>query len=138
MFIYNIINISPGLWPFIVFIAIAITICSLMLISGLLLGGQSYSRYKQLPFESGINSVGTTHIRFSVKFYLIAMVFVIFDAEALFLYAWATSVRECGWYGFIEALIFILVIIISLFYLVKIGAFNWSAKKNKSLIRIDQ
>ncbi len=60
-----------------------------------------------MPFESGIDSVGSARLRLSAKFYLVAMFFVIFDVEALYLFAWSTSIRESGWVGFVEAAIFI-------------------------------
>jgi NADH-quinone oxidoreductase subunit A len=71
-------------------------------------------------------SVGNARLRFSAKFYLTAMFFVIFDVEALFLYAWAVSVRESGWPGFIEAAIFILVLLAGLIYVWRIGALDWA------------
>ncbi|MBZ2279957.1 NADH-quinone oxidoreductase subunit A, partial [Buchnera aphidicola] len=72
------------------------------------------------PFESGIVSVGDTYLNFSVKFYLIAIFFVIFDVESLYLYAWSISIRELGWIGFIEATIFIGSLLVGLLYLVKV------------------
>ena len=69
---------------------------------------------------------GSTRLRFSAKFYLVAMFFVIFDVEALFLYAWAVSIRESGWTGFVEAFIFIFILTASLVYLWKIGALEWA------------
>jgi NADH-quinone oxidoreductase subunit A len=81
------------------------------------------ARVPKIPrYESGIDSVGTARLRLSAKFYLVAMFFVIFDVEALYLYAWSVSIRESGWVGFIEAAIFILVLLAGLFYLVRIGA----------------
>ena len=61
-----------------------------------------------MPFESGIDSVGSARLRLSAKFYLVAMFFVIFDVEALYLFAWSTSIRESGWVGFVEAAILFL------------------------------
>ncbi|AKC31990.1 NADH-quinone oxidoreductase subunit A [Candidatus Pantoea carbekii] len=113
-------------WAFISFIVGSFSLCIFMLIAGWLLGGRATGRYKNTPFESGIKSLGDTHIRFSAKFYLVAMFFVIFDVETLFLYAWAISIREIGWTGFFEGLIFILVLLASLVYLVRIGALNWT------------
>lgn len=63
---------------------------------------------KNVPFESGIDSVGSARLRLSAKFYLVAMFFVIFDVEALYLFAWSTSIRESGWVGFVEAAILFL------------------------------
>ncbi len=72
------------------------------------MGGRARARHKNVPFESGIDSVGTARLRLSAKFYLVAMFFVIFDVEALYLFAWSTSIRESGWVGFVEAAILFL------------------------------
>ena len=76
-------------WAFAIFLIIAIGLCCLMLIGGWYLGGRARARSKNTPFESGIDSVGTARLRLSAKFYLVAMFFVIFDVEALYLYAWS-------------------------------------------------
>ncbi|WP_422667106.1 NADH-quinone oxidoreductase subunit A [Buchnera aphidicola] len=109
---------------FFVFFIFSFFFCCLMLLSGWLLGGQSKSRYKNTPFESGIVSVGNTHIHFPVKFYLVAILFVIFDVEALYLYAWSVSVRELGWIGFSEVCIFVTSLFVGLFYLIRIKAID--------------
>ncbi|MXP50873.1 NADH-quinone oxidoreductase subunit A [Pantoea sp. SoEX] len=111
-------------WAFASFVTTAFIFCFLILFISWFLGGRSSGRCKNIPFESGINSVGNTHIKLSINFYLIAMLFVIFDVEALFLYAWAVSVRENGWIGFIEATIFIVTILLSLIYIIKFGVLN--------------
>lgn len=84
-------------WAFAVFLVVAIGLCGLMLLGAFFLGGRARARAKHTPFESGIDSVGTARMRLSAKFYLVAMFFVIFDVEALYLYAWSVSVRESGW-----------------------------------------
>lgn len=107
----------------------------LMLIGGWYLGGRARARSKNTPFESGIDSVGSARLRLSAKFYLVAMFFVIFDVEALYLYAWSTSIRESGWVGFVEAAIFILVLLAGLVYLVRIGALDWTpARSRRTLV----
>lgn len=121
-------------WALIVFVLLAFGLCALMLTGGWLLGGRANARYKNTPFESGIESVGDTHLRFSAKFYLVAMFFVIFDVEALFLYAWATSIRESGWIGFAEATIFIAILLAGLIYLVRIGALEWAPARRRIVI----
>lgn len=93
------------------------------------------ARSKNTPFESGIDSVSSARLRLSAKFYLVAMFFVIFDVEALYLYAWSTSIRESGWVGFVEAAIFILVLLAGLVYLVRIGALDWTpARSRRTLV----
>lgn len=124
-------------WAFVVFIVIAFGLCVFMLAGGWFLGGRARARHKNTPFESGIAPVGSTHMRLSAKFYLVAMFFVIFDVEALFLYAWSTSIRESGWVGFVEALIFILVLLAGLVYLARIGALDWAPARRRVVVKTD-
>ncbi|MFB2825088.1 NADH-quinone oxidoreductase subunit A [Aeromonas veronii] len=122
-------DISAQHWAFAIYVIGAITICLVMIGLAALLGGRAYGRTKNKPFESGVDSVGSARLRFSAKFYLVAMFFVIFDVEALYLFAWSVSVRESGWVGFIEATIFIELLLIGLIYLWRIGALDWSPRK---------
>ncbi|MFM5754466.1 NADH-quinone oxidoreductase subunit A [Aeromonas veronii] len=122
-------DISAQHWAFAIYVIGAITICLVMIGLAALLGGRAYGRTKNKPFESGVDSVGSARLRFSAKFYLVAMFFVIFDVEALYLFAWSVSARESGWVGFIEATIFIGLLLIGLIYLWRIGALDWSPRK---------
>lgn len=122
-------DIAVQHWAFAVYVIGAICICLTMIGVAALLGGRAYGRAKNRPFESGIDSVGNARLRFSAKFYLVAMFFVIFDVEALYLFAWSVSVRESGWVGFIEAIIFITLLLVGLIYLWRIGALDWAPKK---------
>jgi len=116
---------------FALFVIVAVGLCGFMLLGGFLLGGRARARHKNIPYESGIDSVGSARLRLSAKFYLVAMFFVIFDVEALYLYAWSVSIRESGWIGFVEATIFILVLLAGLIYLVRIGALDWTPSRSK-------
>ncbi|AGM43744.1 NAD(P)H-quinone oxidoreductase subunit 3, chloroplastic [Aeromonas hydrophila] len=122
-------DIAVQHWAFAVYVVGAICICLTMIGLAALLGGRAYGRAKNKPFESGVDSVGNARLRFSAKFYLVAMFFVIFDVEALYLFAWSVSVRESGWVGFIEATIFISLLLVGLVYLWRIGALDWAPKK---------
>jgi NADH-quinone oxidoreductase subunit A len=113
-------------WSFAIYLIGVAGLCAIMLAGSWVLGGRDWGRAKNEPFESGVVSAGSARIRLSAKFYLIAMFFVIFDVEALFLYAWAVSIREAGWAGFIEATVFILVLLAGLVYLWRIGALEWA------------
>lgn len=113
-------------WAFGTYLLVVAAVCALMLTFSWLLGGRAWGRAKTDAFESGVVSVGGARLRLSAKFYLIAMFFVIFDVEALFLYAWAIALREVGWAGFIEAAIFILVLLAGLIYLCRVGALDWA------------
>src|SRR5690606_18185739 len=84
-------------WALAVFLLGVLGLCAFMLLLSSVLGSRAWGRSKNEPFESGIVSTGDTRLRFSAKFYLVAMLFVIFDVEALFLFAWAVTVRESGW-----------------------------------------
>ncbi|QCI24253.1 NADH-quinone oxidoreductase subunit A [Buchnera aphidicola (Muscaphis stroyani)] len=106
------------------YIIVSLAFCFFILFLSWFLGGRSSSRNKNTPFESGISSVGDTYLNFSVKFYLIVMFFVIFDVEALYLYAWSVSIVESGWIGFIEASMFIMSLLCALFYLSRVKALD--------------
>jgi NADH-quinone oxidoreductase subunit A len=113
-------------WSFAIFLLAVAALCSFMLGASYLLGGRDWGRAKNEPFESGVVSVGSARLRFSAKFYLVAMFFVIFDVEAVFLFAWAIAARDVGWAGFVEVFIFIAVLLAGLFYLWRIGALDWA------------
>jgi NADH-quinone oxidoreductase subunit A len=125
-------------WAFGVYMLAGITICLVMIGLAALLGGKAFGRAKNKPFESGVDSVGTARLRFSAKFYLVAMFFVIFDVEALYLFAWSVSVRESGWVGFIEAAIFIILLLVGLIYLWRIGALEWAPSRARRTTAADK
>lgn len=121
-------------WAFAVFVVVALSLCALMLLGAYALGGRARARAKHTPYESGIDSVGSARLRLPAKFYLVAVFFVIFDVEALYLYAWSVSIRESGWVGFSEAAIFIMVLLAGLVYLVRIGALDWTPVRSKRFV----
>ncbi len=118
-------------WALIVYVVAVFGLIGLMLGLSWLLGGRAWGRAKNEPFESGVVGAGSAQIRISAKFYQVAMFFVIFDLEAVFLFAWSISVRESGWPGLIEAFIFIFILTASLVYLWKIGALEWAPQTRK-------
>lgn len=113
-------------WALAVFLLGVMGLCAFMLGVSSLLGSKAWGRSKNEPFESGMLPTGSARLRLSAKFYLVAMLFVIFDVEALFLFAWSVSVRESGWAGFIEATVFIAILLAGLVYLWRIGALDWA------------
>ena len=113
-------------WSFAVFLLGVVGLIAFMLGVSSLLGSKAVGRSKNDPFESGIVPTGGARLRLSAKFYLVAMLFVIFDVEALFLFAWSVSLRESGWAGFVEASIFIAILLAGLVYLWRIGALDWA------------
>jgi NADH-quinone oxidoreductase subunit A len=119
------------LWPLIVFFAAAVSLALVMIGLSYFLGQRHRERATDLPYESGVASTGSARVRFDIKFYLVAMFFVIFDVEAVFIFAWAVSLRETGWSGYMEILFFIGVLLAVLLYLWKIGGLDWVEKKRK-------
>jgi NADH-quinone oxidoreductase subunit A len=123
-----------NLWPFAVYIGLVGFIAAVMLLLSYLLGQRHRDRATGSPYESGIVSEGTARVRFSAKFYLVAMFFVIFDLEAVFLYAWSVAAREVGWSGYWEVLVFVGVLIATLVYLWRVGALDWAPKHRGHLM----
>lgn len=106
-------------------IGLAVVIPILMLVTAVF-GPRSEGKIKNEAYESGIGStIGMVDQKFSVKFYLLAILFLIFDIEAVFMYPWAVSVRELGWFGFIEMVVFMLLLLTGLIYILKKGVLNW-------------
>ena len=126
---------STALWPLAAYFGLAVfTVVSMIGVS-FVLGQHHRERRTGEPYESGNVPTGSARLRFPVKYYLIAMFFVIFDLEAAFLFAWAVSVRESGWTGFFEALVFIGVLLVALFYLWRQGALEWSSTSGRDRIK---
>lgn len=119
------------LWPLAVYFVLVIGLLVFMVAFSYVLGERHKERATGVPYESGVSSTGTARIRFDVKFYLVAMFFVIFDVEAVFIFAWAITLREAGWSGYIEILIFIGVLLAALVYLWKLGALDWGPSGRK-------
>src|SRR5271156_1893368 len=119
-------NITPQSWGLATYVVAVVGLVGLMLGASYVLGGRDHGRAKDEPFESGAVSVGGAQLRMPAKFYLVAMFFVIFDVEAVFLYAWAVSVRQNGWTGFASAATFIIVLLAALFYLWRVGGLEWA------------
>ena len=124
-------NFLDGLGPFLLYASIVLTVVVVMLGLSFFLGQRINRKYKNTPFESGIISVGSAQFRMSVDFYLTAILFIIFDLEVVFLFAWAVSIREAGWLGFIEISVFIFILVIALVYLWRIGALDWRTSVQK-------
>lgn len=113
------------IWPLAVYFAAVILIVVTMLSLSYVLGQRHTEPATGSPFESGIVSEGSVHVRLSVKFYLLAMFFVVFDLESVFIFLWAVAGRELGWAGYREVLIFVGVLTATLAYLWRTGALDW-------------
>lgn len=118
------------LWPLGVYFGAVVMLVAAMIIFSYFLGERGRRRQGEQPYESGISPTGTARMRFHIRFYLIAMFFVIFDLEAVFVYAWAVSLRETGWTGYWEMMVFIGILGAALVYLWKLGALDWGSRRD--------
>jgi len=89
------------------------------------LGPKRYDPVKYSVYECGVDPLTSASVRVSVKFYLVALLFILFDLEAAFLYPWAVLFRELGWFGFVEMAIFVVILLAGLLYAWKKGALEW-------------
>lgn len=117
--------------PIFVLILIAIVLGLLLTNLSWLLGPMRPNTIKGSPYESGMDPVGTAHERFSVKFYLIAMLFILFDIEVVFMYPWAVQYKELitetdSLFPFIEMLVFVIILFVGYIYVYKKGGLKWS------------
>jgi len=111
--------------PILMFLLIAIAFGgSTILMSSLIVPRRS-NRVKMAPYECGVDPVGDARERFSIKFYLVAVLFILFDIEAVFLYPWAVAFRKLGLYGLVEMLLFIGVLLVGYVYVLKKRALEW-------------
>jgi len=121
-----------GLWPIVVYFVAVLALVASMLVVSYLLGQRHTGGATGEPYESGIVSTGSSQLRFSVKFYLVAMLFVIFDLEVAFIIAWAIAFRELGWSGYLGVLFFIGVLVAALIYEWRLGALYWGKRDSST------
>jgi NADH-quinone oxidoreductase subunit A len=125
--------LNPELWPLLVYFVAVLLLVFTMLALSWLLGQRRRDPATGEPFESGIVSVGDSQLRMSVEFYLIAIFFVIFDLETVFIFAWAIAFFELGWTGYFAILVFVVVLVAALVYEWKSGVLDWGVKTRKGL-----
>ena len=119
-------------FPIVVQVIIAIAVAAGLIGASTLLGKRGRSPLKDTPYESGMAAVGSARERFSVKFYLVGMIFILFDIEAVFLYPWVVVYRDLKLFGFFEMLIFVVLVLVGFYYTWKKGALDWSTTKKES------
>src|SRR6476659_7820994 len=118
-------------FPVVVQVIIAIAVAAGLIGISTLLGKHGHSPLKDTPYESGMAPTGSARERFSVKFYLVGMIFILFDIEAVFLYPWAVVYRDLKIFGFVEMLIFVAVVLVGFFYVWKKGALDWAVLRKE-------
>ncbi|MBI4621302.1 MAG: NADH-quinone oxidoreductase subunit A [Desulfobacterales bacterium] len=111
--------------PIFAFLVIAILFAVVTIALSSIIGTKKPIPQKMMPYECGVDPIGSARRRFSVKFYIIAMLFIIFDIEAVFLYPWAVIFKDMGTFGFIEMGVFIVILFVGLIYAWKKGALEW-------------
>ena len=113
--------------PMFLMVAVAVLLAALFFTGASLLGKKNPTKEKMMPFECGSESSGGNHVKMSVKFYLTAILFVVFDIETVFIYPWAVQFRSLGWFGLAEMFGFLAVIVVALVYVWKKGALEWES-----------
>ena len=120
--------------PLLLHLILAMALSGILLLLSSLVGWRRPSKVKSQAYECGITPTGDAREPFSVKFYLVAMIFILFDVEAIFLYPWAFIFRSLRWFGFVEMLLYIGILLVGYFYLWKKGALDW----NRPAVRRDR
>ena len=113
-------------FPVLVQALVAMALAAGLLTASYALGKRVRNKIKDTPYESGITPTGDARHRFSVKFYLVAMLFILFDIEAIFLYPWVVVYRELKMFAFVEMLVFVIMTLSGFFYIWKKGALDWA------------
>src|SRR3974390_235560 len=112
--------------PILIQVLLASVVAGAILAVSALVGVKRPTREKLSPYECGIAPVGDARERFSVSFYLVGMLFILFDVEAVFFYPWAVVYKSLKWFGFVEMSVFIVILLAGYLYLWKKGALDWS------------
>jgi NADH-quinone oxidoreductase subunit A len=119
-------NYLQSYFPMFLYLLVAMALAGLILLLSKFVGQQKPTRAKLEAYECGVPPAGDARGPFSVKFYLVAMVFILFDVEAIFLYPWAYVFRDLRWFGFAEMMLYIAVLLVGYIYLWKKGALDWN------------
>ena len=122
-----------AVWPIGLYFILVVGLIAVMLGLSYVLGERHSERATGAPYESGIVSEGSAHVRFSARFYLVAMFFVVFDLESVFIFAWAVAAKEVGWAGYFEVLVFVGILVATLIYLWRLGALDFGARRRETL-----
>lgn len=115
-------------WPFLFYTVMVFGLVGGMILVSSLIGGRHRERVTGDAYESGVPPTGSARLRLSIKFFLIAILFVIFDLELAFIFAWAISIHELGWPGFRGVLVFIFILSAALVYEWRMGSLDWTQK----------
>lgn len=117
-----------GWFSILIMIALGAGFGAVMVGLSALLGPRHPTPEKLAPYECGMPPVGDAHERQSVKFYLVAMIFLLFDIEVAFVYPWAMALRDLGWTGFVQVVVFMALLLFGYIYVWRKGALDWGTE----------
>jgi len=120
------------LWPLLLYAALVVGLVAAIIVASHFLGERHRARARDIPYESGIKPTGSARLRYGIHFYAVGIFFILFDVEAIFIYAWAVAFRALGWVGYIEILIFIAVLLLGLLYIWRSGGLDWSPSRRRT------
>ena len=119
----------------VIMIVLGVGFAGVMIGLSVLLGPRNPTPEKLAPYECGMPAVGDARERQSVKFYLVAMIFLLFDIEIAFLYPWAVSLRDLGWPGFVQIVTFFLILLVGFVYVWRKGVLDWGSRRVRATTR---
>ena len=127
--------VAVAVWPAVLYAVLVLVIVTAIIVVSALLGERHRGPERGIPYESGIKPAGPLPKRLSVEFYQVALFFVIFDLEAVFIFAWAVNARRLGWAGYLEVAVFVVLLFAGLVYLWKTGGLDWGAAGRRRRLR---
>ena len=126
---------SQPIWPFLFYLLSVFGLVVTMLLVAWVMGQRREDPSTLEPYESGVVPAGGSQMPVSVEFYLVAIFFVLFDLETVFIFAWAVAFYELGWAGYLAIMVFIIVLLVALIYALRVGALDWGLKTRVGLER---
>jgi NADH-quinone oxidoreductase subunit A len=134
-------SLAQTWFPVLVQALLAMVIAAALVTLSFVIGHRLKNKVKDMPYECGISPTGDAQHRFSVRFYLVAMMFILFDIEAIFLYPWAVVFKQLKMFGFLEMLTFVILILAGFFFIWKKGVLDWAqmepGQARRAVIRLD-
>jgi NADH-quinone oxidoreductase subunit A len=119
------VSVPQDYLPLLIQLVLALGFVVMTLIATHYLGPKLRSKKKDLPFECGVESVGDARMPLNVRYFLTAILFVLFDVEVIFMYPWAVNFKKLGWFGFYEMLIFVAFLMAGFYYVIRKGVLDW-------------
>jgi NADH-quinone oxidoreductase subunit A len=132
-------NLAETWFPVLLQAVLAMVIAAALVTLSFVVGRRLKNKVKDMPYECGIAPTGDAQHRFSVRFYLVAMLFILFDIEAIFLYPWAVVFKQLKMFGFLEMLTFVILVLAGFFFIWKKGVLDWAqlTPERSAAIRLD-